>query len=84
MMPIPEYGWIPVAVEQFVLKEKGKELWEFSGYLWQTDEEHSAARRLYAFYPKEARKIMEHQRDGYWDNDKFMANIRKAVRVAEF
>ena len=57
---------------------------EFSGYLRLTDEEHSAARRLYAFYPKEAREIIEHQRDGYWDNDKFMANIRKAVRVAEF
>ena len=57
---------------------------EFSGYLRLTDEEHSAARRLYAFYPKEAREIIEHQRDGYWDNDKFMANIRKAVRIAEF
>ena len=57
---------------------------EFGGYLHLTEEELAKARLDFVSFPKEARDLLEYQKDGYWDNEKFLKSVRRAVRIAEF
>ena len=57
---------------------------EFGGYLRLTQEQLVDARREFISFPREARDMLEFQRDSYWDNERFMRSVRKAVRIAEY
>ena len=59
---------------------------EHCGYLRLSDEEHSLAKASDPEFPKEARVRLEYgaDRDGYWNSDRFMENIKNATRIAEF
>ena len=53
------------------------------GFLRLTESE---AVRAGASFPKTARVLLEYgaQKEGYWKSDRFMANIKDAVAIAEF
>ena len=57
---------------------------EYGGYLRLSEEELSEARQQWTAFPKQARKTLEFQRDGYWDAESFLENVKTAVRIAEF
>ena len=71
-------------------KGKGKGLMvsdfieEHGGYLGLSDDELKEARKDFPSFPREAREILEFQKDRFWDGEKFLRNVRKAVRIAEF
>ena len=53
------------------------------GFLRLTETE---AVRAGASFPKTARVLLEYgaEKEGYWNSDRFMANIKDAVAIAEF
>ncbi len=53
------------------------------GFLRLMDTE---AIRAGASFPKTARVLLEYgaEKEGYWNSDRFMANIKDAVAIAEF
>ena len=59
---------------------------QHSGYLRLTDEEHELATSTDPTFPKEARALLEYgaEREGYWTNEKFMANVADAAQIAEW
>ena len=58
---------------------------EYGGFLALSDEEHEAAVAAGKQVPKKARKIIEYREngDGYWTNDKFMAQMKDAIDIAD-
>ena len=59
---------------------------EHSGYLKLSPEELEDARDSDDNFPEEARELFEYgaARAGYWTGEKFMAQIKRAVCIAEF
>ena len=59
---------------------------QHSGFLQLTDEEHAVATTIDPEFPKAARTLMEYgtDKEGYWTGEKFMLNVEKAVKIAEF
>ena len=58
---------------------------EKHGYLCLTDEEYDRAKQSDPNVQKAARELLEYgeSRDGYWNSDKFMKQVKKAVSIAE-
>ena len=58
---------------------------EHSGYLQLTDEEHARAKESDPTIRKHARQLFEYGegRDGYWTSEKFMAQLKQAVKIAD-
>ena len=58
---------------------------EHGGYLCLSVEQLADARRQnHGVFPRQARVLLEFQRDGYWNGDKFMKNVETAVQIAGF
>ena len=59
---------------------------QHSGFLKLSDEEHALACAVDAKFPKSARVLLEYGADkqGYWTGEKFMENVKDAVRIAKF
>ena len=59
---------------------------QHSGFLRLTDEEHALATAANPDFPKTARTLLEYgaDKEGYWTGDKFMANVERAAKIAEF
>ena len=59
---------------------------QHNGFLCLTDEEHALATATDPDFPKAARELLEYgaAKEGYWTGQKFMANVQKAARIAEF
>lgn len=59
---------------------------EYSGYLRLTPFELAAAKAQNTDILGEARQIIEYgeNRDGYWTGDKFLAQVKRAVAIADF
>ena len=58
---------------------------EGRGYLGLTDDEYERVKQRHPNTRKAARELLEYgeSRDGYWNSDKFMKHMVKAVNVAE-
>ena len=86
--------WMWAAEDQPIIQPKTKGsgimvsdfIDEHSGYLRLSDEEHSLAKAGNPDFPKEARVLLEYgaDREGYWNSDRFMANIENAAQIVEF
>ncbi len=59
---------------------------QHSGFLRLTDEEHALATAANPDFPKTARTLLEYgaDKEGCWTGDKFMANVERAAKIAEF
>ena len=59
---------------------------EINGYLCLTQEEYRRAREVDKTTQMEARSLLEYgeAREGYWTCDKFMQQMKKAIKIAEF
>ena len=59
---------------------------QHSGFLKLSDEEHALACARDAKFPKSARVLLEYgaEKQGYWTGEKFMENVKEAVRIAKF
>ena len=55
------------------------------GFLQLSDEEHANISAEEPEFPKSARVLFEYgaEKEGYWTGDKFMNNIKNAVKIAE-
>ena len=58
---------------------------EFNGFLALTDEEYEQAKASNPGMKKYAREFLEYgeTREGYWTRDRFVAQMEKAVEIAE-
>ena len=58
---------------------------EHSGFLAFSDEEYEKAKEINPNLPKYARKFLEYgeSREGYWDRDKFVAQMKTTIQIAE-
>ena len=58
---------------------------EYGGFLRLSDMELALARKSDPEFPSEAREIFEYGagKEGYWTSARFMAQIEKAVKIAE-
>ena len=58
---------------------------EHSGYLKLTDTEYDKAKDSHPGIWKEARQLLKigAEYEGYWDNEKFMKQVEKAIEIAE-
>ena len=59
---------------------------EHGGFLSLTDEERALVRESDQRFPFQARQFLEYggEREGYWTSQKFMEQMAKAVKIAEF
>ena len=59
---------------------------EINGYLCLTQEEYRRAREVDPTMQMEARTLFEYgeAKEGYWTSDKFVRQMRKAIKIAEF
>lgn len=59
---------------------------QHNGYLKLTDAEFAAARRADRHAVQSARVLLEYgvEREGYWTSEKFMANVKNAMKIAKF
>lgn len=59
---------------------------ERNGYLCLTDEEYERAKAVDKTAKKYARRFLEYgeSREGYWTSDKFMDQIKEAVKLVDF
>ena len=59
---------------------------EYSGYLSLASDELDTARMLDPNFPQKARELFEYgaAREGYWTGEKFMLQLEKAFKIAEF
>lgn len=59
---------------------------EHDGFLRLYSEQLTLARTSDTQFPSEARQLVEYGADkkGHWTSDKFMAQIERAVMIAEF
>ena len=48
---------------------------EFGGYLRLNQQQLEDARRGFISFPREVRDMLEFQRDGYLDNERFMRSV---------
>ena len=58
---------------------------EHNGFLALSDEEHDRAKALNRRIHKYAREFLEYgeSRKGYWTRDKFVAQMHRAIKIAE-
>ena len=59
---------------------------EYSGYLSLVSDELDTARTLDPNFPQKARELFEYgaATEGYWTGEKFMLQLEKAFKIAEF
>ena len=59
---------------------------EYSGYISLASDELDTARMLDPNFPQKARELFEYRaaREGYWTGEKFMLQLEKAFKIAEF
>ena len=85
------YSWLQE--DQHVIKPKSRGsgrmvsdfIDEFTGYLRLSESEYEKAKISYPDITIEAREIIEYgeNRDGYWTSEKFLNQVKKAVKIAE-
>ena len=89
-----DQGWQWTEKNKVTIKPKGKGrglmvsdfIDEFNGFLRLSDEEAEEALKHDRNHPVKARVILKYgaQLEGYWDSNKFMAQVKQACTIAEY
>ena len=87
-------GWTEKGKQPLLPKGRGRALMvsdfvdEHNGFLELSQAQHEEAKRKYndPNFPCYSREILEvgAEHEGYWTNDKFIEQLKKAVRIADF